>query len=261
MLDPSSQLTPWVFTLVLVALLAVLAVRAQRKDRREYQRFKRYRSTVRRQAMYRRWLVQSFVTFGAIVLVLLVLAWQQIPLLLDEINTWDGVRDAREWYASIGGGSIALTVALAFVIVVLPILVLFLARKQEELMAVGDIQAMIPRNTAEVRLGALLSLNAGVVEELLFRLALPAVIFGAFGDAWLALVLSVVVFGALHVYQGAFGVVGTMIIGAFLMVLYVASGSIVVPIIVHALIDLRSFVLIPLIVVRVGRGQRQVQTH
>ena len=261
MLDPTWRLTPWLLTVALVALLAVLAVRAQRRDRREYQRFKRYRSTVRRQAMYRRWLVQSFVTFGAIAVVLLVLAWQHIPLLLEEINTWDGVRNAREWYASLGGGAIALAIVAAFVIVVLPILVLFLARKQDELTAVGDIQAMIPRTTAEVRLGVLLSLNAGLVEELVFRLALPAVIFGAFGNAWLALVLSVVVFGALHIYQGAIGVAGTMVIGAFLMLLYVATGSILVPIAVHALVNLRSFVLIPVIVLRVGRAAPLVQTH
>lgn len=253
MLDPESVLTSWLLTVVLVALLAVLGVRAQRKDRREYQRFKRYRSTERRQAMYRRWLVQSFVTFGSISVVLLVLAWQYIPVLLDEINTWDGVRDAREWYASLGAASIALTLALALVVIVLPIVVLFFARKQEELTAVGDIQAMIPRNLAEVRLGALLSVNAGVIEELLFRLALPAVVFGAFGNAWLAILATVLVFGALHVYQGVVGVIVTMIIGALLMVLYIATGSIAVPIVVHVLIDLRSFVLIPLIVLRVGR--------
>ena len=260
MLDPESPLTPWVLTVVLVAFLAALTVRAQRKDRREYQRFKRYRSTVLRQKMYRRWLVQSFVTFGSSALVLLALAWRHIPLVLDAINEWDGVRAAREWHASLGGGSIALSLGLAFIVIVLPILVLFLARKQDDLTSVGDIQALIPRTLPEVRLGALLSVNAGVVEELVFRLALPAVIFGAFGDAWLAVVLSVVVFGALHVYQGVVGVAATMIIGAFLMVLYVATGSVVVPILVHALIDLRSFVLIPLIVLRVGRAQPQGQT-
>jgi membrane protease YdiL (CAAX protease family) len=254
-LDPDSSLTPWVLTVVLVALLAGLAVRAQRRDRREYQRFKRYRSTVRRQAMYRRWLVQSLVTFGSISAALLVLAWQQIPLLLADVNKWDGVRDARAWYASLGAGSIALVVVLAVVVIVLPIVALFFARKQEELTAIGDIQAMIPRNSAEVRLGVLLSFNAGIVEELLFRLALPAVVFGAFGSGWIAIVLSVLVFGILHIYQGVAGVVGTTIIGALLMVLYIATGSIVVPILVHVLIDIRSFVLIPVIVLGVGRRQ------
>lgn len=254
MLDPNSPLTPWVLTVVFVALIAALTVRAQRRDQREYQQFKRYRSTQRRQAMYRRWLVQSFVTFASISAVLLVLAWQHIPLLLDEINSWDGVRDARAWYGSLGAGSIALWLVAGVVLIVLPVAALFLARKQDDLTAIGDIQAMIPRNLAEVRLGALLSANAGIVEELLFRLALPAVVFGAFGSGWLALVASVLVFGALHLYQGLAGIIGTTAIGACLMALYVATGSIIAPIVAHALIDLRSFVLIPLIVLRVGRA-------
>lgn len=247
-------------TVVLVALLAGLTIRARRRDRREYQRFKRYRSTTRRQAMYRRWLVQSFVTFGSISVVLLVLAWQHIPLLQGEVNGWDGVRDARAWYDSLGAGSIALVVVVGLVVIVLPIVALFFARKQEELTAIGDIQAMIPRNPAEVRLGAVLSLNAGLFEEVLFRLALPAVVFGAFGNGWIALAVSVVVFGVLHIYQGVGGVAGTTIIGALLMVLYLATGSIVVPILVHVLIDIRSFVLIPVIVLRVDRDQPQGQT-
>ena len=253
MLAPDLPFVSWILAALFVALVAFLAYRAQRKDRREYQRFKRYHSTVRRQAMYRKWLRESFLSFGGLALVLLVLVWQFVPLLLDEINGWDAVLSARAWYASLGGLSIALTVALTIVVVVLPIVVLFFARSQEDVTAIGDIQALIPRNTAEVRLGALLSLNAGVVEELVFRLAVPALLYGAFGSALFALITSTLLFGALHAYQGAVGIIGTMLVGAFLLLLYIATGSILVPIVVHVLIDLRSFVLIPLIVLRVPR--------
>lgn len=251
MLAPDLPFVSWILAALFVALVGFLAYRARRKDRREYQRFKRYRSTVRRQAMYRKWLRESFLIFGGLSLALLVLAWQFIPLLLDEINGWDAALSARAWYASLGWLSIPLTVALGVVVIVLPILVLFLVRRDQDIAAVGDIQALIPRNTAEVRLGALLSLNAGVMEELLFRLAVPAILFGAFGNAMVALIVSALLFGALHAYQGPIGIIGTTVIGAFLLLLYVATGSILVPIVVHVLIDLRSFVLIPLIVLRV----------
>ena len=253
-LAPDQPFVSWILVVLFVALVAFLGIRAQRKDRREYQRFKRYHSTVRRQAMYRKWLRESFLAFGGLSVVLLVLVWQFIGLLLDEINGWDAVRSARAWYASLGWLSIALAVAVGFVVIVVPILVLFLARSQEDVTAIGDIQALIPRNTAEVRLGALLSLNAGIVEELVFRLAVPALLYGAFGSALFALITSALLFGALHSYQGAAGVAGTTVVGAFLLLLYVATGSIFVPILVHVLIDLRSFVLIPLIVLRVHRA-------
>ena len=258
MLAPDLPFVSWILAAIFVALVALLAYRAQRKDRREYQRFKRYHSTGRRQAMFRKWLRESFLIFGGLSLVLLLLVWQFIPLLLDEINGWDAIVSARAWYASLGWLSIALDVLLVFLVVVLPILLLFVARTQEDVVSVGDIQALLPRNTAEVRLGALISLNAGVVEELLFRLAVPALLYGAFGNAVTALVVSALLFGALHAYQGPAGIIGTTFVGAFLLTLYVATGSILVPIVVHALIDLRSFVLIPLIVLRVPRVPRPV---
>jgi membrane protease YdiL (CAAX protease family) len=253
MLSPDLPFVSWLLVALFVTLLTLLAVRARRKDRREYQRFKRYRSTERRQAMYRKWLRESFLVFGGLALVLIVLVWQFIPLVLNDINNWIWLRDLRAWYDSLGWLSTALAVVVAFMIVVLPVLLLFLARNEADVTSIGDIQAMLPRNRAEVRLGALLSLNAGLVEELLFRLALPALLYGAFVNALFACVVSVLVFGALHAYQGPVGIIGTMVVGAFLLALYVATGSILVPIVVHALIDLRSFVAIPLIVLRVPR--------
>ena len=249
-LSPDLPHVDWVLALIFVALLAFLAWRARRKDRREYQRFKRYRSTVRRQAMYRKWLRESFIVFGSLAVILLALVWQFVPLVIRDVNGWDWVRPVRDWYAAFGWPA---TAVLVFIVVVLPIALLFLARKQDDVTSIGDIQAMLPRNRAEVRLGALLSLNAGVVEELLFRLALPALLLGAFGNTLFALVVSALVFGSLHAYQGVVGIIGTMIVGVFLLAIYLATGSILVAIIVHVLIDLRSFVFIPLIVLRVPK--------
>ena len=126
-------------------------------------------------------------------------------------------------------------------------------RHPDELMAVGDIQAMLPRNRQELRLTALLSVNAGVVEELLFRLALPALVFGATGNAVVAVVAPLLLFGLLHLYQGPAGVVGTALVGAIMMAVYVGTGSIVWPIILHALFDLRTLVLLPVALFGVQR--------
>jgi hypothetical protein len=49
----------------------------------------------------------------------------------------------------------------------------------------------------------------------------------------------------MHAYQGPAGVIGTAVIGAIMMAVYVGTGSIVWPIVVHALFDLRTLVLLP----------------
>ena len=86
MLSPSLAATPAIAAVVLAALLAWLMVRAIRKDRREYGRFKRYRTTKRRQALYRKWVLESFLVFGGSAVVVTLLVWQHIPLFFGEFG-------------------------------------------------------------------------------------------------------------------------------------------------------------------------------
>lgn len=253
MLDPSWALTRPILWLTLAALLAVLVIRSIRKDRREYQRFKRYRTTTKRQGMLRKWLLESFLQFGGLSVALLLLAGFAVAPLLSTLAEWPGIRDLRSLLASEPGITAGAIAGVMIGLVLLTLLGARAARKEKDVPTIGDISAMLPRNRQELRLGALLSVNAGIVEELMFRLAVPALIYGASGSAIAAVVFSVLLFGALHVYQGIAGVIGTTIVGAILMLLYAVSGTIVVPMIVHALFDLRSLVLIPVAVYGVHR--------
>ncbi len=247
---PYSRIVLWA---ALVALVALLVVRATAKDRPEYQRFKRFERTRNRQRMMRRWLLSSLATFGGSAVLLLVLAWSYLPLLLAAVDRLPPGRWFRGLIASSGDLIPGLAIGIAIALVVGTVVAVSLARNSADVPTIGDIGALLPRNRAELRYGAGLSVNAGVVEELLFRLAVPAVIFGASGNAVAAVLASVLLFGALHLYQGVPGIVGSTLIGAFLMLLYLATGNILVPIVAHALVDLRSLVLIPVLVYRVNR--------
>jgi membrane protease YdiL (CAAX protease family) len=261
-LSPDSALTPYILGVVLAGLLAFMAVRAVRKDRREYGRFKRMRATKRRQKVFRKWVRESFLTFGGSAVVVLALVWQFVPLFLDAVNRWGFVADARQTFADSGGLGVGVVVGLVLALVVGTLVIVVLARKETEVASIGDVQALLPRNRTELPYGAALAVNAGVVEELLFRLAMPALIFGVTGSAVAAVVGSLVVFALLHVYQGVAGIVGALVIGTVLMAVYLATGSILVAIVVHALFDLRSLVLIPVVVFGVhkelGNGKSAV---
>lgn len=252
MLPPDWPGSPWVLVAAFFGMGVFLTVRARRRDRREYRRFQRYRSTVRRQRTLWRWLANSALTFGSLAVVLLALAWQYLPLTLGAARALPVVAWAERNAPLALLAWLVVAAALA-----LSTAALFVGRSQlqgGDLPSLGDIQAMVPRNRAEVRVGALLSINAGVVEELVFRLALPAVLYGGFGSIEFALLASALVFGGLHLYQGPVGVIGTTVVGLAMLALYVASGTILLPIIAHALIDLRTFVQIPLIVLRVPKA-------
>lgn len=107
------------------------------------------------------------------------------------------------------------------------------------------VGALLPHSRKERRLFAALAVTAGVCEEVLFRgflLFYLQEIFPGFRVVG-AVAVSSVIFGLCHFYQGVRGVLGTGAFGAGMAILYVASGSLIVPIILHALLDLRVLLL------------------
>lgn len=248
-------------TAALVALLiltvAILLIRAVTRERRGWRRFQRLTSSRARRRVYRRWLVESVAVIGGMSGVLLIATWQLLGPALRDAQAWAPVA----WVRSAMGDGFGAGVAIGAAVVVLAALVLpvvlLRGRIAEELEggipAIGDVQALLPRNRAELPYGAGLALSAGVFEELLFRLAMPALVFGIVPDGPVAFLVASVVFGLLHLYQRWTGVLFATLLGLVLSALYVVTGAIAVPIAVHAVIDLRSLVLIPVVL---GTGRR-----
>jgi membrane protease YdiL (CAAX protease family) len=101
--------------------------------------------------------------------------------------------------------------------------------------------ALIPENPTERFWFGAISLGAGVTEELLFRGFLFWYLGFFFPQLSLVqlIVISSAMFGFCHIYQGALGIVGTGVLGAVLMWMYLSTESLILPITIHALIDLR----------------------
>lgn len=108
------------------------------------------------------------------------------------------------------------------------------------------IQPMLPR-TGRGRWGwAALSLSAGVTEEITYRglvVLTLAVALPAQTPTAVIVVVAAIVFGAAHWYQGRAGMLATGLAGAALTMLYLGTGSLLVPMILHTLIDLRALLL------------------
>lgn len=244
-------MTPALLSL-LVVTLGLLVWRAVMRDRRDYARFKRLRSSVRRRRVFGRWIAESWLVLGGLSIALLYAAWEFVPGVLDDLRTW-GPLAAVPWGEPVVAGILAGVTVAMVAGMVLP--VLLLRGKLDEIPALGDIRALLPRQRAELPYGAGLGVTAGIVEELLFRLALPALVFGILpagtpAAGLMAFLGAAVLFGLLHVYQGPQGVLFSFLLGLFFTAIYVLSGSILLPILLHALVDLRSLVLIPVVLGR-----------
>ncbi len=240
---------------LLLVALGVLGWRAVTRERREFARFAKLRGTAARQRVYRRWLIESVAVIGGLSLAVTVGAAASRAPARAAAQAWGPIATARGWIASPVGLAVAL-VLLALAIAALIVPVLLVRGSLDDIPTVGDIRALLPRTRGELPYGAGLALSAGVFEELLFRLGLPALLFAIAGDGPLAFLIAGLVFGLLHLYQGPIGMLGATVLGLALAALYLVSGTIVLPIALHALIDLRSLVLIPVVLGGVGRPPR-----
>jgi uncharacterized protein len=233
------------FIALLVLVLAFLLYRAVTRERRSWRRFTRLTATRARQRVYRRWLLESVAIMGGMSAVLLLATWPLLGRTLADAQAWAPVAAVRHGLDGGPGIGLAAGAGVAFV-VALALPVLLLRGKVDEIPAIGNVQALLPRNRDELPYGIGLGVSAGLFEELLFRLAMPALVFGIVGSGPVAFLAASVVFGLLHLYQRWTGVLFATLLGLVLSAIYVLTGQIWVPIVVHALIDLRSLVLIPL---------------
>ncbi len=243
-------------SLALLALFLVVAillvVRAANRDRHDYRRFKRLTSTRARQLVFARWLRESFLINGGIAAAVLLASWNLIGRASQSALAWPPIHWLHTHLS--GGFGIGLAIGASVAAAALLVVPVFLLRRQvSEIPAVGDVTALLPRTRGELKYGVGLSVNAGVVEELLFRLGMPALLFGITGNGALSFLIASVLFGLLHIYQKVWGVLGATILGLVFSLIYVLTGSIWVVIVVHALIDLRSLVLLPLVLHGVWR--------
>lgn len=109
-----------------------------------------------------------------------------------------------------------------------------------------SIQFLIPKTPVERFLFFWVSVTAGVCEEIIFRgLMLYYFSHLPFDLSIFAIgLISSLLFGIVHLYQGWKGVLQTAYLGAILFFLYVGTGTLWVPIVLHFLIDVK-FVFLP----------------
>ena len=105
------------------------------------------------------------------------------------------------------------------------------------------LRALLPQTARERTLFGVVSLAAGTGEEVAYRGYLIPVLATVTGLGPAA-VVSTLVFGVLHVYQGWLGVLRTGVMGAMLAAGFLASGSLWPPMIAHVVIDLLAGIVL-----------------
>lgn len=102
------------------------------------------------------------------------------------------------------------------------------------------LQELIPRRRDEKGLFALLSLMAGLSEEVVYRGYLVVLLGAIFSGPWWAAAASSLAFAVLHAYQGPIGIIRSGVLGFLFAAAFILGGSLWPLIIVHAGVDLVS---------------------
>jgi uncharacterized protein len=113
--------------------------------------------------------------------------------------------------------------------------------------AAKKLAFILPSTGEERRWWWVVCLTAGICEEIVFRgflLRYFHVMPFHLSLTW-ALVVSSVIFGIGHLYQGIGGGVQTAVIGFVLGAIFLMTGSLLLPIVLHAVMDLRVLAMLP----------------
>ena len=138
-------------------------------------------------------------------------------------------------------GAIGVTIGLLAVVTVL--IVRWRSSEEATVAAarerLASLESMLPHTRQELTLFRMLSVTAGVCEELLFRGFLIWYL-GHYTGTIQAALLSSLAFGLGHAYQGPRGIAVTALLGAFFSGVYLLTGSLLLPMLIHALMDLHA---------------------
>lgn len=112
--------------------------------------------------------------------------------------------------------------------------------------ALKSFSYFFPATWTERRWWVFVCITAGGCEETLFRgfMLHYLHVFPWTLNLTLALLISSVVFGSNHLYQGAGGVAGSAIVGFLFGLLFLLTGNLLLPILFHGVIDLRMLAIL-----------------
>lgn len=174
------------------------------------------------------WLLTFLILLGAAGL---SVSWSELGLRLPNENT-----------SQMLGMFAGFIVGILFFVLVLLRLPFYKKKMNQQM---ESTSFLAPSNKKERNWGLVLSVTAGICEEIIYRgfvifylqilpfdLSLPVV-----------LIISAIIFGIGHIYQGWKGFLVTSLLGFVFARIYVMTDSLLFPIILHIIIDARFFLM------------------
>jgi membrane protease YdiL (CAAX protease family) len=153
------------------------------------------------------------------------------------------------WVRYLVGALIAIVVVISMVLPVGIVIWKKLTkrpRKYSSAAALKSFSYFFPATWTERRWWVVVSITAGLCEETLFRgfMLHYLHVFPWTLNLTLVLLISSVIFGLNHLYQGAAGVAASAIVGFLFGLLFLLTENLLLPVILHGVMDLRMLAIL-----------------
>lgn len=118
--------------------------------------------------------------------------------------------------------------------------------RDKTMKAFKGLAFILPITREERAWFVVVAVTAGICEEVLYRGFLIRYLsdFPWHIGLWIALCVSSIAFGMAHGYQGLYGIIGTALLGTIMAVIFIVTGTLWLPMALHAVIDLRILFLL-----------------
>jgi len=180
--------------------------------------------------------------YRAEVIALWLVTFCLVGLWIAKVRPWGGLRLGAS-------GALRLDSGLLLAAIVIALFVLQMQKIQKALQRprvlatlrekLAPLELVAPANDGERRGFWLLSLSAGICEEVIYR-GFVLWLITAWAGLIAGIIISSAIFGFMHMYLGAAHVPKTALIGLLFALVVVASGSLWPAMVIHAAMDLSS---------------------
>ena len=176
--------------------------------------------------LYNRTIIGQWLLFA-----LLLITWYSND------RPWAALGFTLRWdWPAAAGAALAIAVLLTLIVRLRRLAGTDEETREALLARLGHVEIILPRTAAQLRHFYAVSITAGIVEESIWR-GFMLWYLGHFMPLWAAVILSSLSFGLAHIYQGVANVPKSAVIGFVFATIYVLTGSLLIPILLHALAD------------------------
>lgn len=138
-------------------------------------------------------------------------------------------------------------IVFVFYMVVTTIVPLFLLRsskfRNEALAAFKENHFILPTIKLEKILFILVAVSVGICEEVIFRAFLVNYLHNELFGLLTSFIVAGLIFGLGHFHQGVNGIINATVFGMVMSYLFIMTGSLLLPIIIHIVYDLKILIL------------------